>query len=285
MSGTLFVVATPIGNLEDITVRALRVLREVTLIAAEDTRRTAKLLNHYGIATRVTSVHEHNEARKTPALLARLEEGGDVALVTDAGTPGISDPGGRLIAATLARRLPVRVIPGPSAVLTALVGSGLPADSFTFVGFPPQRSNDRKTWLRDLASEPRTLVMFEAPHRIRATLEDMLAELGDRDIVVGRELTKMHETWVRQPISAVLEQLGSPRGEYTVVVAGRKLEPQRPIGLPSPSELQIEYGQMTDNEGLSRRAAIVRLATRYRTRTREVYQALERAKGVGHLTN
>ncbi len=278
MSGTLFIVATPIGNLEDVTVRALKVLREVALIAAEDTRRTAKLLNHYAIPTRVTSLHAHNETRKSAAIVGRLESGDHVALVTDAGTPGISDPGTRLVRMALERGVPVTVVPGPSAILTALVGSGLPADSFTFVGFPPHRSNDRKKWLRSLASEPRTLVLFEAPHRIRATLEDALSEWGDREVVVGRELTKLHENWVRGPISNTVAKLHEPRGEYTIVVAPAQRAPEMKPVAPTPTELTAEYGYMTNNVRVSRRSAIVELAKRHGLRPRQVYEALERAK-------
>src|SRR5580765_307816 len=189
MPGTLYVVATPIGNLEDVTLRALRVMREVSLIAAEDTRRTARLLQHYSISTRTTSLHEHNERSKTPSLIARLVAGESIAVVSDAGTPVVSDPGSHLVAAAHAAGIKVEPIPGPSAALAAISGSGIGGDGFLFVGFPPSKAGARRGWLSSLADEGRPFVMYEAPHRIRATLEDMLVALGDRTVALGRELT------------------------------------------------------------------------------------------------
>src|SRR5436309_13168116 len=179
MPGTLFVVATPIGNLEDITVRALRVLREVAIIAAEDTRRTAHLLARHAIVTATTSLHEHNEARKSPAIVARLVAGESVALVSDAGTPTVSDPGQRLIATAINAGIRVEPIPGPSAILAALAVSGVAGDAFTFLGFPPTRSKDRAIWLEHACTAGGTVVFFEAPHRIERTLRDLLAAAGD----------------------------------------------------------------------------------------------------------
>ena len=222
---TLFLVATPIGNLEDITLRALRVLREVDLIAAEDTRRTAKLLAHYDIHTKTTSFYEQVEREKTPRLLEHLASGRSLALVSDAGTPGISDPGYRLTRAAITAGFRVEAVPGASAVFAALVPSGLPTDAFSFVGFPPPKAKAREGWLRDLADRRETLVFFEAPHRIRATLEAVLAVLGNRQISVGRELTKLHEETVRGSVSAALACLPLPRGEFTVVLAGAQ-EPE-----------------------------------------------------------
>src|SRR3954451_16638079 len=190
MPGTLFVVATPIGNLEDITVRALRVLREVAVIAAEDTRRTAHLLARHAITTRTTSLHEHNEAQKSPSLVARLVAGEAVALVSDARTPTVSDPGGRLISAAIEAGVRVEAIPGPSSILAALASSGLATDSFTFLGFPPTRSKDRKLWFAKARAVGGTIVFFEAPHRLRLTLEELRRSVGECDVVVARELTK-----------------------------------------------------------------------------------------------
>jgi 16S rRNA (cytidine1402-2'-O)-methyltransferase len=218
MPGTLFVVATPIGNLEDITMRALRVLREVPIIAAEDTRRTAQLLARHAITTPTTSLHEHNEGRKSPAILARLESGDNVALVSDAGSPTVSDPGSHLIRQALAAGVRVEPIPGPSAVLAALTVSGMPTESFSFLGFPPTRSKDRKEWLDRLRRIGGTAVFFEAPHRIRRTLTDLHEAAGNVTIAVCRELTKIHEELVKGPILDVLGCLGIPRGEFTVVV-------------------------------------------------------------------
>lgn len=201
------------------TLRALRVLREVDLVAAEDTRRTAKLLNHYEIQARLTSYHQHNERRKLPELLARLQDGAKIALVSDAGTPGISDPGTRLVRAAREAGCLVQVVPGPSAVIAALVVSGFPADAFVFAGFPPRRSNERKTWLASLSNEPKTVVFFEAPHRIRETLQDISNRFGDRPIAVARELTKLYEEVLYGTAAQVLTQLREPRGEFTVVIS------------------------------------------------------------------
>src|SRR5215472_16186509 len=204
MSGTLFIVATPIGNLEDITARALRVLGEVAVIAVEDTRRTAHLLARYAITTPTTSLHEHNETRKTPALIGRLQAGDSVALVSDAGTPLVSDPGQHLIRTAIDSGIRIESIPGPSAVVTALAASGFDTQPFSFLGFPPTRSTDRKRWLERLSGADATVVFFESPHRIRQTLEDIRTRVGDIQIVLARELTKVHEYLVRGPISTVL---------------------------------------------------------------------------------
>src|SRR4030095_15459950 len=218
MAGTLFVVATPIGNLEDITLRALRVLREVAVIAAEDTRRTVHLLARHAITTPTTSLHEHNEKRKSAAILARLQRGDNVALVSDAGTPTVSDPGGELIQDAIAAGFRVEAVPGPSAVLAALSSSGIAADCFAFLGFPPIKAKDRASWFRRLQTSAGAAVFFEAPHRIKRTLADLQQLVGDRQVVVGRELTKVHEELVRGPISAVGERLQSAKGEVTVVI-------------------------------------------------------------------
>src|SRR5262245_60986951 len=208
MRGTLFVVATPIGNLEDITVRALRVLRSASIIAAEDTRRTAQLLARHGIPTPTTSLHEHNEVARSASLLARLERGEHVALVSDAGTPAVSDPGERLIRAAIDAGIRVEPIPGPSAVLAALAGSGLPSGSFTFLGFPPTKAKDRKVWFERLRAAAGTVVFFEAPHRIAETLRKLYQVAGDCQIAVGRELTKTHEEFIRGALSEVAQRLG-----------------------------------------------------------------------------
>jgi 16S rRNA (cytidine1402-2'-O)-methyltransferase len=218
--GTLYLVATPLGNLEDITLRALRILREARVIAAEDTRHTRKLLNHFEITTPTISYHEHSGAAGVARVLAELAEG-DVALVSDAGTPAISDPGADLVSAALAAGFPVTPIPGPSAVITALIASALPTDQFTFLGFLPRRTQERRALLGSVEAEPRTLVLYEAPHRLRACLDDLLAVLGDRDACLARELTKVHEEWQRGALSDLRTryQQEEPRGEYTLVVA------------------------------------------------------------------
>jgi 16S rRNA (cytidine1402-2'-O)-methyltransferase len=217
----LYVVATPIGNLEDITRRALRILSEVKLIAAEDTRKTRRLLETYQIKTPMTSYHEHNKRAKLAYILDYLKDG-DVALVSEAGMPGMSDPGYELIAAAAERGIPVVPIPGPSAVLTALVVSGLPTDRFSYTGFLPRRPNARRQFLESLASEPGTLVALEAPHRLRAALNDILLILGDRRIAVCRELTKLHEEVFRGTVSQAISHFAEPRGEFTLVIEGKK---------------------------------------------------------------
>jgi 16S rRNA (cytidine1402-2'-O)-methyltransferase len=281
MPGTLFVVATPIGNLEDITVRALRVLREVSLIAAEDTRRTAHLLARHAIATPMTSLHEHNEVRKTPSLIARLQSGDAIALVSDAGTPTVSDPGGRLIRAAIDVGIRVEPIPGPSAVLAALAVSGLPTDSFLFLGFPPTRSKDRKQWFVRLQRASGTVVFFESPHRIRKTLTDLQALVGNCDVAIGRELTKMHEQLVRGPITSVLMSLRDDRGEFTVVAdIGQSPDTRRPEPSWRPPD-EVLVGEITETTGSSRRTAISRIAKKYQMPTNEVYAAIERAKKSG----
>ena len=219
--GRLFVVGTPIGNLEDITLRALRVLREADLIACEDTRQTQKLLNHYQISTRTTSYQEHNEIMKAPELVLRLEEGAQIALVSDAGMPGISDPGYRLVHLCVRHNIAVIPVPGPSAIVAALTASGLPTSSFQFVGFPPPKKNQRRKFLKNLAGATATTILFEAPHRLMETLADIREVLGDRPVVLAREITKLHEEFLRGTCSEVLETLrerAKIRGEVTLLI-------------------------------------------------------------------
>ena len=223
--GTLFLVATPIGNLEDITARALRTLGEVHAIAAEDTRRTRRLLAHFGIATPTVSLFEHNERRRVPGLIRRLAAGESLALVTDAGSPGVADPGYRLVRAALESGLPVTTIPGPSAVISALQVSGLPTDAFTFAGFLPVKSGARRRRLEELADRAETVVVFEAPHRIDAALADLEAVWGGRPIALARELTKVFEEILRGSAREVRERLTPDRrrGEMVLVLSGRGL--------------------------------------------------------------
>jgi len=224
---TLYAVATPIGNLEDISLRALRILREVKLIAAEDTRRTRQLLNAYEIKTPVTSYYEHNKLTKLDYIMSRLEKG-DVALVSDAGMPGISDPGYELIAAASQRGFPIVPVPGPSTVITALAVSGLPTDKFVYIGFLPRKASERKRLLKSIAGESSTIVVLEAPHRLSATLDDILSLLGDRKIAVCRELTKVHEEIFRGTISEAMKHFAAPRGEFTLVIEGKR-EEKKPV--------------------------------------------------------
>jgi 16S rRNA (cytidine1402-2'-O)-methyltransferase len=222
MAGVLYVVATPIGNLEDITQRALRTLREVDLIAAEDTRHSRKLLDHFGIATELTSYHDHSERSKAPRLIERLRSGVDIALICDAGTPGIADPGFRLVGAAIESEIEVVPIPGPSSVTTCLSVSGLPTDRFVFEGFVPAKSGARRKFFEALAPETRTIVCFEAGRRLAASLTDLAEVLGSRSIVVGREVTKLYEEFTRGPVGEVLERLvdAPVRGEVTLLIAG-----------------------------------------------------------------
>ena len=289
MSGTLFVVATPIGNLEDITLRALRVLREAAVIAAEDTRRTAHLLARHAITTPTTSLHEHNERRKTPIILGRLQRGDNVALVSDAGTPAVSDPGAHLIRAALAAGIRVEAVPGPTAILAALVASGLPMDHFIFLGFPPTRSTDRKLWFDRVARARETVIFFESPHRISSTLADLLAIAGDCEIAVGRELTKLHEELVIGPISDVLNRLKTHKGELTIVAnIGRTTELDR-SAQPAPARTGNNWSnnQFDSCEPLevrrlglpeSRRQALASLARAHGLTANQLYAAIELAK-------
>ena len=278
MPGTLFVVATPIGNLEDITARALRVLREVAVIAAEDTRRTAHLLARYAITTSTTSLHEHNERQKSASLIARLERGDSIALVSDAGTPTISDPGQRLIRAALDGGIRVESIPGANAAIAALAVSGVATDAFTFLGFPPSRSKARMEWVERARDIGGTVVFYEAPHRILDTLRALQSIVGDCRVVICRELTKAHEELVVGPISAALERLVSPIGEFTVVAEiGHKTETSQP-STPTDADVLAMFGHVTENSNISRRRAVTELAKRLQLPPGEVYEAIERAK-------
>jgi len=221
--GALYIVSTPIGNLEDISLRALRILKEVDLIAAEDTRHTGLLLKHFGIQTPLTSYFQGNELKKKEFILFRLRQGHRVALVSDAGTPGISDPGFRLIQAAIANQIPIVPIPGPSAVVAALSVSGLPTDAFLFRGFLPHKSKKKRDLLNELKEVRDTLILYESPHRITETLKDIFDILGDREMVLSRELTKVYEEILRGKVSEIQTQIGERRlkGEITLIVSGK----------------------------------------------------------------
>ena len=221
--GILYIVSTPIGNLEDITLRALRILKEVDLIAAEDTRHTGLLLRHFGIKKPLTSYFEGNELRKEELILSRLKQGDRIALVSDAGTPGISDPGFRLIQTAVENQIPIVPIPGPSAVITALSVSGLPTDAFIFKGFLPHKSKKRRDLLKQLEGNKETLIFYESPHRLIETLKDLLDILGDREIVLTRELTKIYEEILRGKVSEIQRQIGEKKlkGEITLIISGK----------------------------------------------------------------
>jgi 16S rRNA (cytidine1402-2'-O)-methyltransferase len=280
--GTLFVVATPIGNLEDITLRAIRVLREVSLIAAEDTRRTSRLLNHLGITTRAVSLHEHNEHERTVPLVERLLAGESIALVTDAGTPLVSDPGQLLTAAAAARGIRVEPVPGPSAVLTALAGAGLPWAQFAFLGFTPTKQHARRTFYAEADVLGLPFVVYEAPHRLRASLEDAAATLSHRPLVIGRELTKVHEEFVRTTSTFAPELFRSREiiGEFTLVF-GAAEPADEPAREPLSDEtIWAELGRLAE-EGRSRREAIAELAKREGRSSKDIYAAAERGKTAG----
>jgi 16S rRNA (cytidine1402-2'-O)-methyltransferase len=232
--GTLYVVSTPLGNLEDITLRALRILKEVDFIAAEDTRHTGLLLRHFGIHKPLTSYFEGNELKKGEWILSRLKQGEQAALVSDAGTPGISDPGFRLIQTAIENQIPIVPIPGPSAVIAALSISGLPTDAFLFKGFLPHKSKRRRDLLKPLEETKETLIFYESPHRLKETLGDILEILGDREMVLTRELTKVYEEMIRGRVSIIQSQIGERKlkGEITLVISGktRKEKNDREIG-------------------------------------------------------
>jgi len=223
MKGTLYIVSTPIGNLEDITLRAVRILKEVDLIAAEDTRHTGLLLRHFGIQKPLTSYFEGNELKKKEWILSRLNQGDRIALVSDAGTPGISDPGFRLIQVAIENLIPIVPIPGPSAVITALSVSGLPTDAFLFKGFLPHKSKKRKDLLKQLEETKETLIFYESPHRLFETIKDVVEILGDREMVLTRELTKIYEEVLRGKVSEIQNQIGERKlkGEITLVISGK----------------------------------------------------------------
>lgn len=280
MTGTLYVVATPIGNLEDITYRAVRVLGEVDLIACEDTRHTRKLLNHYDITTRTISYHEHNERQRATELVGFLEKGSNVAVVSDAGTPGISDPGFRLVRLAVENNIRVVSLPGPSAVIAAVVTSGLAHDEFFFAGFLPARPGARRKRLEEIKSIPATLVFYEAPHRIAAALQDALEVLGEREAVVARELTKLHEEVVRGRLSELASRFssGGALGEIVLIIDRKKV-----LGEAGANMSEVSISQLVasfEKDGLDHRAALKKAARQLELTRAEAYRRLvhERAK-------
>jgi 16S rRNA (cytidine1402-2'-O)-methyltransferase len=269
--GTLYLVATPIGNLEDLSPRALRILREARLIAAEDTRVTRKLLSHFGLHTPLTSYFEHNKLSKLDSILEALSQG-DVALVSDAGTPAINDPGIELVCAALAKGYKVVPIPGPSAPLAALAVSGLPTDSFLYLGYLPRKASDRRELLGQIACLPYTLLFLEAPHRLLAALADLEAGLGDRSMAVARELTKLHEEIWRGSISGARAYFSQnePRGEFTLVICGGK----PPVQTAWPEEKMLHAVEAGLNASESSSALAARLASISGWRRRDIYKLI-----------
>jgi len=280
MAGTLYLVSTPIGNLEDITHRAVRLLGEVDVIACEDTRHTKKLLSHYSIATRTISYHEHNERERAVELLEQLKRGLDIAIVSDAGTPGISDPGFRLARLAIENDVRVVPVPGASALITALVASGMPTDEFFFGGFLPARSGARRTRFSELRSIPATLIFYEGPHRIAASLKDAQEILGEREAVVARELTKMHEEIVRGRLSELAARFSSAesaRGEMVLIIDRVVIEVEggKDKAVASVAALVTEL----ENEGLDHRAALKKAARALGISRDEAYRRLVAERG------
>lgn len=288
MPGSLFLVATPIGNLEDITLRALRVLKHVDLIAAEDTRRTGHLLAHFGIATRTTSLHEHNEQNRAPGLVQQVVGGLKLAVVTDAGMPSISDPGYLIVRHALDAGLKVEVVPGVSALTMALAGAGLPTDEFTFLGFAPSRAAQRRRWLADkCGGVVGTMVLFEAPGRVAGLLQDLVEVCGDRHVVIAHELTKLHESWHRGWLrdlttSEALAALPG-RGEFVVLVSDQKRAPaSEPLPIPAQDdEVAALFAEMSQVPGVNRREALNRVAAAFALSNKAVYAIVERLKVSG----
>src|SRR5713101_6241376 len=277
----LYLVATPIGNLEDITLRALRVLKEASVIACEDTRQTQKLLNHFDIDTRLVSYHDHNETTRSAELVVKLEGGESVALVSDAGTPGISDPGFRLISLAIRHHIPVVPIPGASAFLAALVASGLPTDSFRFSGFLPPKSGRRRQMLESIKDSPRTQVFYEAPHRVKQAVEDIVEVLGEgRHIVIAREVTKVHEEFLRGRAAEVLETLtarGEIKGEVTLLI-GKAEEAEKKTATSSRGTARQRLEQIMAEKKLDEKTALKKVAKEMGVSKSEVYRELQRSK-------
>ena len=277
----LYLVGTPIGNLEDITLRALRVLKQADLIACEDTRQTQKLLNHYSLTTRTASYHEHNEMTRAPELVMELEQGARVALVTDAGMPGISDPGFRLVSLAIRHHVPVVPVPGASAFLSALVASGLPTDSFRFNGFLPAKRGQRRKMLEEVKDSPRTQVFYEAPHRVVEAVEEIVEALGEeRHVVIAREVTKLHEEFLRGTASEVLQTLksrGEIKGEITLLIAKADPATVGTGGLARPALAQRLREIMTI-ENLDEKSALKKVAKEMGVSKSEAYREWQRNK-------
>ena len=271
MPGTLYVVATPIGNLEDLTPRAARILGEVALVAAEDTRQTRKLLSYLGLSTRTVSYNQHNARQRAPMLFGALSEG-DVALVTDAGAPGVSDPGSELVAGAATRGYTIVSVPGPSAVTAALAVAGFPADVFHFLGFLPRTTKARRSALTRVSSLRSTLVLFEAPHRLLATLAAIAEALGDRRVAVCREMTKVHEEVFRGTVREAIARFATPRGEFTLVIEGA---PDASVGEPPAVEEVAAAMAAARASGLSRRDAAVKVSSDLGVQRRAAYSAWE----------
>jgi len=275
--GTLYLCPTPLGNLEDMTFRAVRILKEASAIAAEDTRHTLKLLNHFDIHSTLISYHEHNKAERGPEIITRLLQGETIALVSDAGMPGISDPGMDLVRLAIANNITVVPLPGPNAALTALIASGMDTTLFTFVGFLPKTNKHRRQLLAKLATCPQTLVFYEAPHRIRATLDELIKAFGDRQAVAARELTKKFEEFVRGSLTTLAQHFSQnqPRGEFTLIVEGNaECQEQNQSAVAASAIDVVKEVQLLMEQGINKKDAIRQVASQYGLPKRQVYQTV-----------
>lgn len=272
MSGKLYLVATPIGNLEDITLRALKVLKEVDLIAAEDTRHTLGLLNHFEISKPLISYYKQNEKVKSEILIEKLNAGQNIAVVSDAGTPGISDPGEEIVKVAIENNIEIVPIPGACAFVNALIASGMSSKEFEFIGFLSANKKERKDKLEEVKFETKTLIFYEAPHKLKTTLESMLEILGDRKIVLARELTKIHEEFIRGNISTILEQIVDIKGEFVIIVEGNSIS-KKDVELDNLNEKSLEdHYKFYENQGFDKKEIIKKIAKDRNTNKNEIYQ-------------
>ncbi|MBO5398282.1 MAG: 16S rRNA (cytidine(1402)-2'-O)-methyltransferase [Clostridia bacterium] len=272
MSGKLYLVATPIGNLEDITLRALKVLKEVDLIAAEDTRHTLGLLNHFEISKPLISYYKQNEKVKSEILIEKLNAGQNIAVVSDAGTPGISDPGEEIVKVAIENNIEIVPIPGACAFVNALIASGMSSKEFEFIGFLSANKKERKDKLEEVKFETKTLIFYEAPHKLKTTLESMLEVLGDRKIVLARELTKIHEEFIRGNISTILEQIVDIKGEFVIIVEGNSIS-KKDVELDNLNEKSLEdHYKFYENQGFDKKEIIKKIAKDRNTNKNEIYQ-------------
>ena len=272
MSGNLYLVATPIGNLEDITLRAIKVLKDVDIIAAEDTRHTLKLLNHLEIKKPLISYHRHNEEVKTNVLIDRLLEGKNIALVTDAGTPAISDPGEEIVKLAIQNNIEIIPIPGACALINALIVSGLSTREFSFIGFLSTIKKEKKEKLEEVKFETRTLILYEAPHKLKGTLEQIFETLGNRNIVLARELTKIHEEFIRGTVSEILDRIEEIKGEFVILVEGNNIS-KKDLELSNLKNLSLEeHYSRYENQGLDKKEIIKRIAKDRNVNKNEIYQ-------------
>ncbi len=270
MKGTLYIVATPIGNLEDITLRALRILKEVDLIAAEDTRQTLKLLNHFEISKPLISYHRHNEDVKSEILIEKLENGENIALVSDAGTPGICDPGEEVIKKAIEEDINVVPIPGPCAMINALIASGIDTKEFTFLGFLPLNKKTRKEKLKEIEESEKTIIIYEAPHKMKNTLKELSEILKERKIVLARELTKIHEEFIREDIDSLMEKIEKLKGEMILIIEGKKIENSNQENMLNKLSLEEHY-KYYEKQGFDKKEIIKKIAKDRNVSKNEIY--------------